>query len=57
MQSGVTVNYELVGSGGGQEQCMSGGTDLAGSDTALDEEELTQARERCAGGEIFELPH
>ncbi|MBB3085063.1 phosphate ABC transporter substrate-binding protein PstS [Geodermatophilus sabuli] len=57
VQSGVTVNYDPVGSGGGREQFLAGGTDFAGSDAALDEEELTQAQERCAGGEIFELPN
>jgi phosphate transport system substrate-binding protein len=57
VQSGVTVNYDPVGSGGGREQFIAGGTDFAGSDAALDEEELTAAQERCAGGEVFELPN
>ncbi|NEK58291.1 phosphate ABC transporter substrate-binding protein PstS [Geodermatophilus sabuli] len=57
VQSGVTVNYDPVGSGGGREQFIAGGTDFAGSDAALDEEELAAAQERCAGGEIFELPN
>jgi phosphate transport system substrate-binding protein len=57
VQPGVTVNYDPVGSGGGREQFVSGGTDFAGSDAALDEEELTAAQERCAGGEVFELPN
>jgi phosphate transport system substrate-binding protein len=56
-QPGVTVNYDPVGSGGGREQFIAGGTDFAGSDAALDEEELTAAQERCAGGEVFELPN
>lgn len=56
-QPGVTVNYDPVGSGGGREQFVAGGTDFAGSDAALDEEELTAAQERCAGGEVFELPN
>ena len=34
-----------------------GTTDFAGSDSALDDEELAAAQERCAGGEIFELPN
>ena len=46
-----------VGSGGGREQFIAGATDFAGSDAALDDEELTAASERCAGGEIFELPN
>jgi phosphate transport system substrate-binding protein len=57
VQPGVTVNYDPVGSGGGREQFTTGGTDFAGSDAALDEEELTAAQERCAGGEVFELPN
>src|SRR3954470_17288819 len=57
VQPGVTVNYDPVGSGGGREQFLSGGTDFAGSDAALDEEELTAAAERCGGGEVFELPN
>ena len=46
VQPGVTVNYDPVGSGGGREQFVSGGVDFAGSDAALDEEELTAAAER-----------
>jgi phosphate transport system substrate-binding protein len=57
VQPGVTVNYDPVGSGGGREQFIAGGTDFAGSDAALDEEELAAAQERCAGGEVFELPN
>ncbi|GAB2683882.1 phosphate ABC transporter substrate-binding protein PstS [Thalassiella azotivora] len=52
----VTVNYDPVGSGGGREQFLSGGTAFAGSDAALDEEELAQAEERCAPGELIEMP-
>ena len=57
VQPGVTVNYDPVGSGGGREQFIAGGTDFAGSGAALDEEELAAAQERCAGGEVFELPN
>jgi phosphate transport system substrate-binding protein len=56
-QPGVTVSYDPVGSGGGREQFLSGGTDFAGSDAYLDDEELTSAQERCVGGEVFELPN
>ena len=52
----VTVNYDAVGSSGGREQFLSGGTAFAGSDAALDEEELTQAEERCGDGGLIELP-
>ncbi len=57
VQPDVTVNYDPIGSGGGRDQFIEGGTDFAGSDAALDEEELAAAQERCAGGEIFELPN
>jgi phosphate transport system substrate-binding protein len=53
----VQFSYDPVGSGGGREQFLAGSTDFAGSDAALDDEELTSAQERCAGGEIFELPN
>lgn len=53
----VQFSYDPVGSGGGREQFIAGSTAFAGSDAALDEEELAQAQERCAGGEIFELPN
>ncbi len=52
----VTVNYDPVGSSGGREQFLSGGVAFAGSDAALDEEELTQAEERCGEGGLVELP-
>ena len=57
LQPEVTVNYDPVGSGGGREQFLAGGTDFAGSDAFLDEEELEQAEERCNGSGVFELPN
>jgi phosphate transport system substrate-binding protein len=53
----VTFSYDPAGSGAGREQFIAGRADFAGSDAALDEEELASASERCAGGEIFELPN
>ncbi|MGJ9411620.1 phosphate ABC transporter substrate-binding protein PstS [Aeromicrobium sp. CF4.19] len=53
----ATVNYDPIGSGGGREQFISGGTAFAGSDAYLDDEELTAAQERCSGGEIVEVPN
>jgi len=55
-QPDVTVNYDPVGSGGGREQFIAGGVDFAGSDSALDDEELADAQERCGGGDVFEIP-
>jgi phosphate transport system substrate-binding protein len=57
VQPEVTVNYDPIGSGGGREQFLSGGTDFAGSDAALDDEELAAAEERCGPAGIFELPN
>jgi phosphate transport system substrate-binding protein len=56
VQPDVTVNYDPVGSGGGREQFLAGGTDFAGTDAALDEEELAEAEERCGEAGIFEIP-
>lgn len=51
----VTVNYDPIGSGGGREQFISGGTDFGGTDAYLDQKELAQAKQRC-GGEVVEAP-
>ena len=54
---GVTVSYDPIGSGGGREQFLAGGaTSFAGSDAALDEEELALAEERCGAGGLIEVP-
>jgi phosphate transport system substrate-binding protein len=55
--SGVTVNYDPVGSGTGRENFISGAYSFAGSDSALstDEGELDAAKERC-GGDVIEVP-
>jgi len=53
---GVTINYDPVGSGGGREQFLAGGTAFAGSDAALDDEELALAEERCPEGGLIEAP-
>jgi phosphate transport system substrate-binding protein len=53
---GVTVNYDPVGSSGGREQFLSGGTLFAGSDSALKDEELATAEERCGAGGLIEVP-
>ena len=51
----VSITYDPVGSGGGREQFVAGGTDFGGSDAYLDEEELPAAQERC-GGDVVEVP-
>lgn len=52
----ATVTYDPVGSSGGREQFISGGVQFAGSDAYLDDEEIAAATERCAGGEVIQLP-
>jgi phosphate transport system substrate-binding protein len=56
--SGVTISYDPVGSGGGREQFTAGGVAYAGSDAAISEEEgeLKAAEKRCSPGELIEVP-
>ncbi len=56
VQPEVTVNYDPVGSGGGREQFLAGGLAFAGSDAPLKDEERTQGKQRCAGGDAIEFP-
>src|SRR4051795_7612986 len=57
--SGVTISYDPVGSGGGREQFIAGGVAYAGSDAALSSEEgeLEKAEERCKTGQLIEVPN
>ncbi len=53
----VTVSYDPVGSGGGREQFVAGGTLFGGTDAALEDEELMGAQERCGGPDkLIEAP-
>ena len=53
----ATVSYDPVGSGGGREQFVSKGVDFAGSDSALADDELKGAQERCGGPDnLIEIP-
>src|SRR6201986_4963187 len=56
--SGATISYDGVGSGGGREKFISGGVAYAGSDTPLSESvgELGKAIKRCGPGELVEVP-
>jgi phosphate transport system substrate-binding protein len=56
--SGATISYDPVGSGGGREQFIAKGVAYAGSDAALspEEGELEKAEKRCAPGELIEVP-
>ncbi len=54
----ATVEYDPIGSGGGREAFLSGGTMFAGSDAALKDEEWELSKERCAGDlGAINLPH
>ena len=50
----VTINYEPAGSGAGREQFGAGAVRFAGSDAALDSEELTKAKSVC--GDVVQVP-
>jgi phosphate transport system substrate-binding protein len=55
--SGVTIAYDPVGSGGGREQFTAGGVAFAGSDAALDPDELKAAEGVCGGPDnVVEVP-
>ena len=54
----ATVEYDPIGSGGGRETFLAGGSDFAGSDAALKDDEYQQSIERCAGDQgAVNLPH
>jgi phosphate transport system substrate-binding protein len=52
----VTVNYDPTGSGGGRENFISGAFAFAGSDSALDEDEMAAAEAQCGEGGVIEYP-
>lgn len=53
----ATLSYDPVGSGGGREQFVEGGVAFAGSDAALEDEELSGAQKRCGGeNNLIEFP-
>src|SRR5689334_8807037 len=57
--SGATVSYDPIGSGGGRDQFIAGGaTDFAGSDSPFDSDELPKATQRCqgSGGDLVQVP-
>lgn len=53
--SDVTVNYDAQGSGTGRDAFLSGAVAFAGSDSALDDEELAKAKTQC-GSDPVEVP-
>src|SRR3954453_7832728 len=57
--SGATISYDPIGSGGGRDQFIAGGkTAFAGSDSPFDTDELPKATQRCApgGGDLVQIP-
>ena len=52
----VTVNYDPIGSGGGRESFISGAYPFAGSDAALEDEELAEAEAQCGEGGVIQYP-
>lgn len=55
--SGVTVNYDPVGSGAGRESFFAGAVAFAGTDSSLSEEELAMTSPLCvAEAGYFEVP-
>ena len=59
--SGATVSYDPIGSGGGRDQFIAGGkTAFAGSDSPFDTTELPKATDRCTkdgGGQLIQIPN
>ncbi|MGW0117797.1 phosphate ABC transporter substrate-binding protein PstS [Streptomyces sp. NPDC003327] len=54
--SGVEVNYQGIGSGGGITKFNQGQVAFAGSDSALKEEEVAESQKICKGGKGINLP-
>ena len=52
----IQVTYDPTGSGTGREQFLSGQVKFAGTDAALDEEELAASAEVCNDEQAFNLP-
>ena len=54
--SGATINYDPVGSGGGREQFLAGGVQFAGSDSYMTTDEVKMSKKSCSGSTAFEVP-
>ena len=52
----IAVNYDPSGSGAGIKDFLAGKVDMAGSDSALDEEEAAEADARCESGPAINIP-
>jgi len=54
--SGKTLAYNPTGSGAGVDQFLAKQVDFAGSDSALKDDQVAKAADRCGGGEAWNLP-
>lgn len=54
--AGKNLSYNPTGSGAGREQFIAGNVDFAGSDSALKDEQVAAATERCGGNPAWNLP-
>jgi phosphate transport system substrate-binding protein len=54
--AGKTLAYNPTGSGAGIDQFIAKQVDFAGSDSALKDEQVAKAAERCGGNEAWNLP-
>jgi len=54
--SGKSLAYNPTGSGAGVDQFIAKQVDFAGSDSALKDDQVAKAAERCGGGEAWNLP-
>ena len=54
--SGKTLSYNPTGSGAGREQFIAKQVDFAGSDSALKDDQVKQAADRCGGNPAWNLP-
>ncbi|MFT3716035.1 MAG: phosphate ABC transporter substrate-binding protein PstS [Gordonia sp. (in: high G+C Gram-positive bacteria)] len=53
---GPVLDYTGSGSGDGVKKFLSGDVDFAGSDSALKDDEVAQAKTRCGGNDAWNLP-
>jgi phosphate transport system substrate-binding protein len=54
--SGKTLSYNPTGSGAGVDQFIAKQVDFAGSDSALKDDQVSKAAERCGGNPAWNLP-
>jgi phosphate transport system substrate-binding protein len=54
--AGKTLAYNPTGSGAGVDQFIAKQVDIAGSDSALKDDQVAKAAERCGGNDAWNLP-